>query len=304
MTSATRLGLMKPLLALAVILAPCGKAFGWGAGGHMMTARIAYTRLNANARAQADRLLKIRIDPAEVTADSLNFVSASHWADDLRPFPVFDFLKPLHFVDFPFAADGTPLPPDLPGDKTILTALNDNVEILKSGTDDAERARALRLVIHFVGDIHQPLHCSARVTKALPEGDQGGNLFGIRLRGRDGKLKKSNLHSYWDGGIGSFPKTGPNFAPPPMRQIPPAAARIARKFPAAGGAWRAGGPLDFDRWAKESSELAQSTAYRNIRRNQVPSRRYNQAALRVAERRVAWGGYRLAELLNSIWPAE
>ncbi len=303
MTNATRFRLMKSLLAFALIAALPLQAFGWGAGGHMMTARIAYTRLNPKAEAEADRLLKIRINPADATANSLNFVNASHWADDLRPFPEFDFLKPLHFVDFPFTTDGTPLPPDLPGDKTILTALSENVDILKNSTDDAERARALRLVIHFVGDIHQPLHGSARVTRDLPKGDQGGNLFSIMVR-KNGQLQKSNLHSYWDGGIGSFPKTGPNFAPPPMSQVLPAAARIARMFSATRGDWKAGGPLGFDQWAKESSELAQNTAYRNIRPNQVPSQRYNRAAQRVAERRVAWGGYRLAALLNSIWPAD
>ena len=304
MTNATRSRLMKSLLALAVIAALPAQAFGWGAGGHMMTARIAYTRLNPRAQAEADRLLKIRIDPATVTANSLNFVNASHWADDLRPFHEFDFLKPLHFVDFPFTTDGTALPPDLPGDKNILTALNENLDILKNNTDDAERARALRLIIHFVGDIHQPLHCSARVTAALPKGDLGGNLFGIMLREKDGGLKKSNLHSYWDGGIGSFPKTGPNFAPPPMEQVLPAADRIVAKFPAAYDAWKVGGPLGFDQWARESSALSQGIAYEDIRENQVPSRRYNQRALLVAERRVAWGGYRLAELLNSIWPAQ
>ncbi|HWT02951.1 MAG TPA: S1/P1 nuclease [Pyrinomonadaceae bacterium] len=298
MTNATRLRLMKPLLALALVAALPLQSFGWGAGGHMMTAHIAYTRLNPRAQAEVDRLVKVSISPESVTAQSLNFVNASHWADDLRPFKEFDFLKPLHFVDFPFTTDGTPLPPDLPGDKTILTALNENVDILRNSADDAERARALRLVIHFVGDIHQPLHASARVTAALPKGDLGGNLFSISVGG-----KKSNLHSYWDGGIGSFPKTGPNFAPPPLEQVLPAAEEIARKFPPAWDAWKVGGPAGFERWAQESSALAQGIAYRNIEAGRVPSKWYNQSALITVERRVAWGGYRLAELLNSIWPA-
>ena len=298
MTNTARLRLVKPLLALVLVAALPLQAFGWGAGGHMMTAHIAYTRLNPRAQAEVDRLVKVSINPESVTAKSMNFVNASHWADDLRPFKEFDFLKPLHFVDFPFTTDGTPLPPDLPGDKTILTALNENVDILRNSTDDAERARALRLVIHFVGDIHQPLHASARVTAALPKGDLGGNLFSISLGG-----KKSNLHSYWDGGIGSFPKTGPNFAPPPLEVVLPAAEEIARKFPPAWDAWKTGGPAGFDQWAQESSALAQGISYWNIEAGQVPSKRYNQTALITVERRVAWGGYRLAELLNSIWPA-
>src|SRR5688500_20141478 len=59
-------------------------SLSWGAGGHMMTAQIAYDRLNPRARAQARRLLAIRINPAAVTQRSRNFINASLWADDLR----------------------------------------------------------------------------------------------------------------------------------------------------------------------------------------------------------------------------
>src|SRR5262245_24409583 len=186
-------------VAFLIICTP-SLSFGWGAGGHMMTASIAFHRLNSRAKAKAQELLAIPIDPADVSNNSKDFVNASHWADDLRPFPQFNPLKPLHFIVIPFSVDGTPLPTDLPTEN-IITALQDNVEILKNSTDKNAQAKALRLVIHLVGDIHQPLHCATRYSKKLPEGNLGGNLFSIRIRGIDGKLKKSNLHSYWDNGI-------------------------------------------------------------------------------------------------------
>ena len=275
-------------------------SLSWGAGGHMMTAQIAFDRLNPRAKAQARRLLAIQINPAAVTRRSRNFINAAHWADDLRPFPEFDSFKALHFIDTPFSDDGTALPTVPPPD--IVTALEENVNILKTSTDDNARAQALRFIIHFVGDIHQPLHCGTRVSAALPEGDRGGNLVNLKIRQANGTTKTTNLHSYWDGGIGTFPRTGPNFAPPPLSQIPRAGALAMRGNPATDAALNLGNPTDFAGWAGESNTLAKDVAYKGITNNARPTAAYNRAATRVARKRVAWGGYRLAALLNSIWP--
>lgn len=275
-------------------------SLSWGAGGHMMTAQIAFDRLNPRAKAQARTLLAIPINPAAVTRRSRNFINAAHWADDLRPFPEFDSFKALHFIDTPFSDDGTALPTVPPPD--IVTALEENVNILKTSTDDNARAQALRFIIHFVGDIHQPLHCGTRVSAALPEGDRGGNEVNLKIRQPNGTTKSTNLHSYWDGGIASFPKTGPNFRPPPLSQIPPAAALAKRGNPATDPALNLNNPTDFAGWAGESNTLAIDVAYKGITNNARPTAAYNLAAKRVVRKRVAWGGYRLAALLNSIWP--
>jgi hypothetical protein len=266
----------------------------------MMVAQVAFGRLNPRAKAQVKTLLALRINPAAISARSKDFVNAAHWADDLRPFPEFDAFKELHFIDTPFSTDGTALPA-LPT-PNIVTALEDNVNILKTSTDQNARAQALRLIIHFVGDIHQPLHCATRVDSANPEGDRGGNLVSIMIPGANGKLKKTNLHSYWDGGIASFPPTGPNFAPPPLSQIPAAAARAMRGNPATNPALKLDDPLNFSSWADESFELAKTVAYQGMTSGAKPTATYKAKALKVANRRVAWGGYRLAALLNSIWP--
>jgi hypothetical protein len=77
---------------------------------------------------------------------------------------------------------------------------------------------------------------------------------------------------------------------------------MSAEFPDSDPAWKDGGPTNFEGWAKESLQLAQDVAYKGIKPNQLPSAAYNQAALKTAHERVAWGGYRLAALLNSIWP--
>ncbi|HEV7744472.1 MAG TPA: S1/P1 nuclease [Pyrinomonadaceae bacterium] len=290
-------------IALAVaclILATPLTSFSWGAGGHMMVAQIAFARLNPRAKAKANALLLLPINPATVSAQSMNFVNAAHWADDLRPFAAFDSFKELHFIDTPFATDGTPLPA-LPT-PNIVTALEENVNILKTSTDENAQAQALRLIIHFVGDIHQPLHCATEVNSTHPEGDRGGNLVSIMVPGSNGQLKKTNLHSYWDGGIGSFPPTGPNFAPPPLGLIPPAAARAMQGNPSTNPALHLDDPFNFQSWADESFELAKTVTYPGITNGGKTTAAYRAKALKTANRRVAWGGYRLAALLNSIWP--
>jgi hypothetical protein len=295
----------KALISLGVtclILFAPTLSMGWGAGGHMMTASIAFDRLNPRAQAKVNELLAIEINPATVTAQSKDFINASHWADDLRPFEEFDSLKPLHFVDLPFSTDGTALPADLPGSDTIVKGLEDNVNILKTSTDKNAQAQALRLIIHFVGDIHQPLHCATRVTAASPEGDRGGNLFKIKVPGFDGQPRDTNLHSYWDNGIGTFPRSGPNFTPPPLSEIPAAVAQAKKGNPATNRKIRLNRPTDFQAWANESFMLAKTVVYVGVQEGNVPSAGYQRGAIKVARQRVAWGGYRLAALLNSIWP--
>jgi hypothetical protein len=155
----------------------------------------------------------------------------------------------------------------------------------------------LRFIIHFVGDIHQPLHCATRVDSAHPDGDRGGNLVSIKVG-----TKKTNLHSYWDGGIGSFPKTGANFKPPALSLIGPAATKARAGNPATDPKLKLNDPTNYQAWADESLALAQTVAYKGMTSGSTPTAAYNTKATKVARKRVAWGGYRLAALLNSIWP--
>jgi hypothetical protein len=277
-------------------------SLAWGPGGHMITAQIAFDRLNPRAKAQVESLLAIPINPAAVSAKSEDFVNAAHWADDLRSIPAFKPFEPLHFIDKAFSTDGTPLPA-IPT-PNIVTALRENVRILKTSTDQNARAQALRLVIHFVGDIHQPLHCTARVDSTHPGGDQGGNLVTIKIPGPNGNLRSTNLHSYWDGGLESFPKGGPppEYLPPPLSRIPPAATLARQANPPTDPALKLNDPFNYLGWANESFALAKTVVYDGVTNGMEPSAAYKRRGVKVARQRAAWGGYRLAALLNSIWP--
>ncbi|HWF90071.1 MAG TPA: S1/P1 nuclease, partial [Pyrinomonadaceae bacterium] len=126
-------------------------------------------------------------------------------------------------------------------------------------------------------------------------------LFKIKIL-KNGKLQNSNLHSYWDGGIGAFPPTGDNFEPPPLRSVIRAANQAKAANPATNPELKLDDPFNFEAWSNESFALAKSVAYKGIQSGRKPTPAYNQKALKVARQRVAWGGYRLAALLNAIWP--
>jgi hypothetical protein len=267
----------------------------------MMVAKIAQDRLNPKAKAEADRLLAISINPTTTTATTRDFVNAAHWADDVRG--VFPNMAEFHFIDHPFSMDNTPLPADLPKQDNIVKALDDDVATLKSsGTVDTEKAQALRFVIHFVGDIHQPLHCATRVSSSLVEGDQGGNLFKISEVDSQGHVKAAKLHHYWDSGMETFPPTGAHFQPPPLGEVSTAAKDITDKFPETTLTVSTGTPFDYEKWAGESFAIAQTNVYTTLKAGKQPSASYNAAAIAIAQRRVALAGYRLAALLNAIWP--
>ena len=308
---------------VSLILCTPLMSLGWGAGGHMIVAKVAFDRLNPHAKAEVKRLLAIQVKVtapngtqlplsakskallASATNKSKDFVNAAHWPDDLRPIPEFndsqkgyDF-RPLHFIDAPFSDDGTALPAIPTPD--IINALQDAVNTLKTSTDDNAKAEALRFLIHFVGDVHQPLHCTTRVSKANPQGDRGGNLVSIKITA-NGKTKKTNLHSFWDGGLANFPPEGPNFSPPALAKVAAAAAKAVAANPDSDPAINLSDPTAFQAWADESFALAKDVAYKGIQNGSTPSAAYRKKGVQVAQQRVAWGGYRLAALLNSIWP--
>jgi hypothetical protein len=301
---------IRSIIALSVvclILCLPTMSLGWGPGGHMIVAKVAFDRLTPHAKQEVAKLLAIQITRpglspksksllASATSKSKDFVNAAHWPDDLRPIPEFDCFKELHFVDTAFSDDGTATP-SLPT-PNIINALKDAVDTLKTSTDDNARAQSLRFLIHFVGDIHQPLHSATRVRKANLEGDRGGNLVLIKI----GTPKPTNLHSFWDGGLGTFPRGGPNFSPPSLTSVAAAAAKIIAANPDSDPGINLNNPTNFQSWADESLKLAQDLAYKGINSGATPSAAYRTQGAAVASKRVAWGGYRLAALLNSIWP--
>jgi hypothetical protein len=141
--------------------------------------------------------------------------------------------------------------------------------------------------------MHQPLHCTTAMSAATPTGDSGGNGFG--LAGGWG-----NLHSLWDSG-------GDRLQDSLFRPLDAAEQNTLTALVAA---IEASHPYDYTTnlgvvadpmgWAYEGVAFAQSACYANIARNTTPSSTYLNATATTADQRLAAGGQRLADLLNTI----
>ena len=171
------------LLVLAAALLVPAPARAWGRDAHRVVADLAQARLRPAARAEVARLLAL--EPAATLAD------VSGWADDQRRDGLANVAgspadRRTHFVDFTGGCDYVPAR-DCPDGRCVIAAINRQFLVLSdTGRPDAERLVALKMLVHLVADVHQPLH-------ATPVDDKGGNDFQVAVGG-----KGSNLHAVWD----------------------------------------------------------------------------------------------------------
>jgi hypothetical protein len=152
-------------------------ALAWGAEGHMVVAQLAYNHLDAAVKAKCDALIAVNLGTFSSNSTS-NFVTAACWADDFKTQLGTDV---NHYIDLPFSLDlitstnGVPSPP---ATNDVVQAINQCIATLQDPTQSVtSQASALRYLIHFVGDIEQPLHCSDAVYHSLTNGDRGGIRF-------------------------------------------------------------------------------------------------------------------------------
>jgi hypothetical protein len=149
--------------------------------------------------------------------------------------------------------------------------------VLASTKPDALKSYDLSWLLHLIGDVHQPLHCTARFSSALPNGDQGGNL--VKLNGNP-----NELHAFWDAAVG---------ASSDLASI----VSAANSLPAVSA-----GSMDAAAWVEESFAAAKSDIYKvPIGPGAGPftlTPAYKAAATTLANKRIALAGARLAKLLN------
>ncbi len=301
---------------LVTILSLSGPASAWDNEGHMAVAYVAYQHLNAATKARVYQLLKLNPDyprwRAAVPSGTsvarrkmLIFMMAATWPDLIkhksgytddgteggnRPDGVTssqnigysDHLhhKYWHFIDTPFSTDGTTLPPlPTPNAETQIAAFR---SVLASDDSDAKKSYDLVWLEHLVGDVHQPLHGTTRVSSGTPGGDHGGNLVTLCSA-----PCKRELHAFWDNVLG----TSPNAA---------SAVTLGRNLPAADATLAA--KKDAADWTAESFAAAQQAVYTSpVGDGNGPftlDATYKSNAKKLARERVALAGVRLANLLN------
>ena len=300
---ALRLGL------LALFLPALAQA--WDAAGHMLVGEIAWQQMTPAAREKAAALVQ-SLDTRFTEGRPYNFITAGCWMDDMRGLGRDYPWSKLHYVTIPWTPTG--LPAEIPAPPNVVSGIEDATRTLRSADATlAQRTEALGMLVHFVGDIHQPLHTTDR------NNDRGGNALLISgvpfsdLMSKQGK----NLHTFWDKAFrfdGQGPAivevwTAPKEADRPQAPgegiIAEQAKKIVARFPREKFPELAG-PADGAAWAKESHKAGCLHAYpagepldNTEIRVLTPAFAHN--AQEVANRRIALAGYRLGDLLNAIF---
>ncbi|HEX8773746.1 MAG TPA: S1/P1 nuclease [Pyrinomonadaceae bacterium] len=293
-------------------------AQAWDAVGHQVVARIAWENMTPTARRNVVNLL--REAPRDACLRNLFpnnsqplsvrqrqfFMLASTWPDIVRPGrndtrPCTRFhQRDWHFINFFWSGVSGDAPQDVTSIPTPLINAVERLGVFRSsvngGGQASDRATQLAWILHLVGDIHQPLHTSARVTTEAGEsrGDQGGNLF--KLGPGENAL---SLHSYWDGIIGRSIRRRRNEGD--FAYLDRVAGRIMADHPRASLIGRLR-PLQFDAWAREGFDTTKRAVYpSSLERGQMPSENYRRNAFTIADEAIAIGGYRLADMMNQLF---
>lgn len=294
-----------------VVLVSLGPASAWNDTGHQVVALIAWDNLSpgqrdtlvasmrqAEAGTRLPGLFPVDERAAEIRAREF-FLRAATWPDLIRDAPELHHATWHHRGFYWRQERGRAIElPDLEVQpENLLERLGHFKEFLASaGAPTRDRAIAIAWVLHLVGDIHQPLHCSARVTAIEPRGDHGGQEFGLpaTLSPRP-TAGRYSLHAYWDDMLDRAVPRGAR--EPRGRYVRRAASVVVAHHPRAGLEPELK-PGEFDAWARESLIEAQRAYPASLRRGEEPPADYQEVSARVTFRRLALAGYRLALMLQ------
>ncbi|KAI1409632.1 nuclease S1 precursor [Hypoxylon sp. FL1857] len=269
-------------------------AMAWGAMGHETVAYVASNYVSSATKSYFQDLL------GDTSADYLASVAA--WADSYRYTTAGKFSAPFHYIDAndnPPSSCGVDLDRDCGSEGCIVHALQNYTTILlDQKASNANLQIAAKMVIHFAGDIGQPLHCEAL--------EVGGNDIDVQYDGDD-----TNLHAVWDSNIpesisgGSSLSSAKSWASDLIKEID------SGDYKSQAAGWVSGlsvGSADSQtstalKWATESNAYVCSTVLKggiSAVENKDISGSYTTTAQPVVDLQIAKQGYRLAKWLDAI----
>ncbi len=244
----------------ACLLMSIGPGFGWGNEGHEIVATIAANILKAESPATLEKVNALLGTDVTGLVPDKGIASEATWADRFRESSTEarNATANWHFVDTDLdhantqeacshpafngpASEG-------PAQDCVIDKIDQFRQELKSGqTSQPERLRALQFLLHFVGDVHQPLHAITRTDPQIGHDDRGGNCVGIL---HDNAHTPIRLHGYWDTTlVGTAVTHNPDEA---------ASRLMSLLTPANRQKWSGG---DASAWASESYEIAKAKVY-------------------------------------------
>jgi hypothetical protein len=267
---------------IAVLLLACAPeaVLAWGPNGHRISGEIAWRNLTPRAKDAVRALL-----PKKDRYDTLAETAA--WADTFaRDHPrEWRWLEPLHYVNADPRGDAVHAGRNC---KCVVGAIEIQTDRLRDPqASRAEKTEALRLVAHFVGDVHQPLHVAHL-------DQRGGTTVDIRFDG-----KSMTLHKLWDSGMLERKLRERRRGRGRNQRWRAHAQSLADSMTAAQRAqWTAS--LEPRVWAGESLGLARDYTF-SVREDATLGDAYYERSIPIAEQRLQQSGLRLAALLNAIF---
>jgi hypothetical protein len=313
--------LLLTILSITVfILGTSGNAFAWDDVGHKITAYIAWQQMTPAARENVIRILRAAPEDSQLAAFYMMygpepeatrkreyFQLVATWADIVRDRAFERRYKEYHHSNWHY--DDTfwrQLPNGKPeiitgqeeGGQAIRRLSEFDKVIRDASASDEDKAIAIAWIAHLTGDIHQPLHTSARITDLELKGDQGGNLFLLSPK-ETPRADQLNLHWFWDSIVGrNYPLKGDTCDRDYVEAL---ADGMIKKYPFA----KMQNRLElgqYEQWKKESFAINPTDVFTpDLKRFEAPSMKYKRNAYRIAEQQLALAGYRLGETLNSVF---
>jgi|GEM_PF-160196 len=276
------LAILRPIACLLLCVA-APLAWAWAGLGHQLVGELAQRQLTPQAAAQIAEILSGEPESS--------LAGVAKWADDLRNIdpPRFKATSKWHYVNARGGGCEFDRARDCPNGDCIVSAIERQTAILADRNQSPHARRdALKFIVHFVGDVHQPMHAGDRQ-------DAGGNDYQISLR-TDlepeayakhryiAGVMGTNLHAVWDYYVLGEARLS----------LAEYADRIAAQPRAADAGADDTGPMA---WAKESCALIRAqTLYPT---GHKLDRRYLDAMRPLADQRVRQAADRLAVLLNN-----
>lgn len=265
-------------------------AMAWGAMGHETVAYIATNFVAASTKTYFQSLL------GDTSTDYL--ASVASWADSYRYTTAGSFSSGYHYIDAqdnPPSSCGVDLDRDCADGCVVSAISNYTTRVLNTKLSASDRQIAAKMIIHFIGDIGQPLHCE--------ELETGGNGIDVLYDGDD-----TNLHHIWDSEIPESVSGGSSQSSAKTWATTLTTAIKSGTYKSAAAGWVA--DLDISDaettatgWASEANAYVCSTVLKggvSAVENKELDGSYTTTAQPVVKEQIAKQGYRLAKWLDAI----
>jgi len=235
----------------------------WAKTGHRTVGEVAQKQLTRKAKKAIKKLL-----------DGQDLAVVSNYADEIKADRAYDKYYAWHYVNFPPNTKYKDITPSSEGD--LMIAIETSVKALKDkNTTREDKAFYLKMLVHFMGDLHQPMH-------AGQEKDKGGNDIQVRWFGEG-----TNLHRVWDSDmINSYDMSYTELA-----NALPKLGKNEKNEIQQGSIYE---------WIEESQGLA-NEIYTSVEIGEKLGYNYSYRYMDTVRIQLLKGGLRLAKVLNEIF---